>query len=223
MTRTRLRLLRLAERASWAFGLAGLLWWGTSQAAAAVATRQDLARFAALQAASRAAYPEPSLWSSDRRGVWRTPPLGLAPVPLAVLRIAKIRLEVPILPGTDDRTLDRAVGHIEGTALPGTDGNVGLAGHRDSFFRGLKDINPGDLIEIDTHAERSSYRVERIWVVDPTEVSVLTPTSGPALTLVTCYPFDFVGPAPRRFIVRALPANRVASQLIAESAQKWRE
>ena len=73
-----------------------------------------------------------------------------APAPLAVLRIPKIRLEVPVLPGTDDRTLDRAVGHIEGTAQPGTDGNSGIAGHRDGFFRGLKDIAPGDAIELDT-------------------------------------------------------------------------
>ena len=188
-----------------------------------MSTRHDLARFAALETASQAGEPEPSLWASDRVGLRRTALLGPGPVPLAVLRIAKIQLEVPVLPGTDDRTLDRAVGHIEGTALPGTGGNMGIAGHRDSFFRGLREINPGDLIEIDTRAEKSIYRVERTWVVDLTEVSVLAPTSGPALTLVTCYPFDFIGPAPRRFIVRALPVNRVASQVIAENAQKRRE
>ena len=128
-----------------------------------------------------------------------------------------------MLPGTDDRTLDRGVGHIEGTALPGTDGNLAIAGHRDGFFRGLKDIATGDLIEIVTVRETSTYRVERTWVVDPTDVSVLEPTPGPALTLVTCYPFYFIGSAPRRFIVRAVPANPVATQVIAKSAQKWRE
>lgn len=223
MDATRLRLLRLAERAGLTLGLVGLLWWGTLQAGAAMSTRQELERFAALQLASEASAPELSAWSSDRGGPWRTAPLGPVPVPLAVLRIAKIQLEVPVLPGTDDRTLDRAVGHIEGTALPGTDGNVGLAGHRDSFFRGLKEINPGDAIEIDTRLGNYSFRVERMWVVDPTEVSILAPTSGPALTLVTCYPFDFIGSAPRRFIVRAVPADRVASEVIAESAQKWRK
>jgi sortase A len=112
------------------------------------------------------------------------------------------------LPGTDAGTLDRGVGHVEGTAPPGTGGNVGIAGHRDSFFRGLKDIHPRDLIEVDTPQESYSYRVERMWVVDPTEVSVLAPTPGPALTLVTCFPFDFIGSAPRRFIVRAVPVTR---------------
>ena len=73
-----------------------------------------------------------------------------APVPMAVLRIPKIRLEAPVLPGTDDSTLDRAVGHIVGTAKPGTVGNSGIAGHRDGFFRGLKDMVPGDVIELDT-------------------------------------------------------------------------
>ncbi len=109
-----------------------------------------------------------------------------------------------MLPGTDDRTLDRAVGHIEGTAQPGTDGNSGIAGHRDGFFRGLKDITPGDVIELDTLQGKDVYRVERTWVVNPEDVSVLDPTSTRALTLVTCYPFYFVGSAPRRFIVRAV-------------------
>jgi sortase A len=121
-----------------------------------------------------------------------------------VLRIPKIRLEVPVLPGTDDRTLDRAVGYIEGTALPGTDGNLGIAGHRDGFFRGLKDIATGDVIELDTIQGTDVYRVERTWVVNPEDVSVLDPTSARALTLVTCYPFYFIGSAPQRFIVRAV-------------------
>ena len=121
-----------------------------------------------------------------------------------MLRIPKIGLEVPVLPGTDERTLDRAVGHIEGTAQPGTDGNLAIAGHRDGFFRGLKDIAPGDLIELDTMQGKDTYRVERTWVVNPEDVSVLDPTSTRVLTLVTCYPFYFVGEAPYRFIVRAV-------------------
>ena len=112
-----------------------------------------------------------------------------------------------MLPGTDDGTLDRAVGHIEGTANPGAEGNAGIAGHRDGFFRGLKDIIPGDVIELDTLQGSDSYRVERVWIVDPEDVSVLDPTSTRALTLVTCYPFYFVGSAPRRFIVRAVLAG----------------
>ena len=85
---------------------------------------------------------------------------------------------MPVLPGTDDFTLNRAVGHIGDTALPGTDGNSGLAGHRDGFFRGLKDIGPGDAIEVETlRGKKEVYRVERIWIVDPEDVSVLDPTA----------------------------------------------
>src|SRR6185503_18622734 len=101
-------------------------------------------------------------------------------------------------------TLDRGVGHIEHTAAPRSDGNSGIAGHRDGFFRGLKDIGSGDAIELETLGEREVYRVDRMWIVDPTDVSVLDPTPTPSLTLVTCYPFYFVGSAPQRYIVRAV-------------------
>ena len=115
-----------------------------------------------------------------------------------------------MLPGTDDFVLNRAVGYIEGTALPGKDGNSGIAGHRDGFFRGLKDIAAGDAIELETLDSRQQYRVERTWVVDPEDVSVLDPTPIRSLTLVTCYPFYFIGPAPQRFIVRAVPAAGIS-------------
>ncbi len=114
---------------------------------------------------------------------------------------------MPVLPGTDDRTLDRAVGHIDDTALPGTDGNSGIAGHRDGFFRGLKDIVPGDEIELETLKGKEIYRVDRTWVVNPEDVTVLNPTHTRSLTLVTCYPFYYVGAAPQRFIVRAVLAG----------------
>ena len=188
----------------WAFGVVGLVWWGAFHVGVATSTRHDLARFGALQRiALEARTPDQSLWSSERVSAWHRALLDPAPAPLAVLRIPSIRLEVPVLPGTDDGTLDRAVGFIEGTARPGTDGNLGIAGHRDGFFRGLKDIAPGDRIELDTMQGTDVYRVERTWVVTPEDVSVLDPTSTRTLTLVTCYPFYFVGSAPNRFIVRA--------------------
>jgi sortase A len=112
--------------------------------------------------------------------------------PLAVIRIDRIHVEAPVLEGTDDLTLNRGVGHISGTALFGGNGNIGIAGHRDGFFRGLKDITVGD-------------RIERLEIVDPKNVSVLRPSNKPALTLVTCYPFYFIGKAPQRFIVHAVP------------------
>jgi sortase A len=112
-----------------------------------------------------------------------------------------------VLPGTDEFVLNRGVGHIEDTARPGAEGNCGIAGHRDGFFRGLKDIALGDAIELETLDGRQMYHVERRWIVDPEDVSVLDPTPVRSLTLVTCYPFYFIGSAPQRFIVRAVPAE----------------
>jgi sortase A len=204
---TRHGWLLAAERTCWALGLAGLAWWGAYHLGVAGSMRHDLERFAALRVTpeqSLRVTPDQSLWSPLRVSAWRQALSEPVPAPLAVLRIPKIRLEVAVLPGTDDRTLDRGVGHIQDTAQPGTDGNLGIAGHRDGFFRGLKDMTPGDLMELDTLQGTDVYRVERTWVVGPEEVSVLDPTSTPAITLVTCYPFYFVGSAPDRFIVRAV-------------------
>jgi len=206
--RVRRRLLLLVERTCWAFGLIGLVSWGAFHAGVSSGTRHDLERFAVLRlVAQEQGTPDQSLWSPQRVSAWRQALLEPAPAPMGVLRIPKIRLEVPVLPGTDDRTLDRAVGYIEGTAQPGTDGNLGIAGHRDGFFRGLKDIATGDVIELDTIQGTDVYRVERTWVVNPEDVSVLDQTSTRALTLVTCYPFYFIGSAPSRFIVRAVPID----------------
>lgn len=123
--------------------------------------------------------------------------------PLALLRIDKIRLEVPVFDGTDDRTLDRGVGRIAGTARIGESGNVGIAGHRDGFFRGLKDINMGDTMVLETATGTQTYVIDSIKLVTPDDVSVLKSEPTQALTLVTCYPFYFIGSAPQRFIVHA--------------------
>lgn len=124
---------------------------------------------------------------------------------LAVLRIPGIALEVPVSYGTQETALRRGAGLIEGTAMPGTRGNVAIAAHRDTFFRGLKDVAPGDLIELNTLDHTQTYRVTNLSVVEPADVHVLADTGEPVLTLVTCYPFYFVGNAPQRFIVRAEP------------------
>jgi sortase A len=100
--------------------------------------------------------------------------------------------------------LNRGAGWIEGTAGLGSSGNVGVAGHRDGFFRGLKDINEGDAIEIATIDGSLTYKVSEIMIVEPKDVYVLEPTPDPSVTLVTCYPFYFVGNAPQRYIVRAV-------------------
>ena len=205
METPRRRLLLVVEIVCLALGLAGLARLALFRQKVATETRHELEHFAAVRAlASPAGTPDQSLWSPVRVNAWRQAIGAPVPAPLAVLRIPKIRLEVPVLDGTDDHTLDRAAGHIEDTAQPGMDGNSGIAGHRDGFFRGLKDITPGDMIELDTLQGTDVYRVERTWVVKPEDVSVLDPTPKPALTLVTCYPFYFVGSAPERFIVRAV-------------------
>jgi sortase A len=127
--------------------------------------------------------------------------------PLAVIRIDRVHVEAPVLEGTDDVTLNRGVGHIAGTALIGENGNVGLAGHRDGFFRGLKNIRVGDRIDLEEPGRIETYVVERLEIVDPDNVSVLRSSSKRALTLVTCYPFYYIGAAPRRFIVHAVPID----------------
>jgi sortase A len=197
------------ERTAWAFGVVCLATWGALYIDGIAGARHELERFALVQAGAAAQRPAPdlSLYDPERISAWRRALTEAAQPPLAVLRIPKIRLEVPVLAGTDDLTLNRAVGHIEDTALPGTDGNSGIAGHRDGFFRGLKDIGPDDVIELETLRGKEAYRIERTWIVDPQDVSVLHPTSTRSLTLVTCYPFYYVGAAPQRYIVRAVRAD----------------
>ena len=119
------------------------------------------------------------------------------------IEIPRLGVAAVIKAGTDARTLQLAVGHIPGTSLPGEPGNIGLAGHRDTFFRRLRKIRPDDEIRVTTPEGVFTYRVERMDVVEPTDVWVLNPTEYSALTLVTCYPFSYIGSAPQRFIVRA--------------------
>jgi len=122
---------------------------------------------------------------------------------VGLLKIPRLRFSVIILEGVGSDILKRAAGHISGTALPGTIGNVGIAGHRDTLFRPLRDIRANDLIVLETPKGIFRYRVERTEVVEPTDVDVLHHTEDAQLTLVTCYPFYFLGPAPKRFIVHA--------------------
>lgn len=122
---------------------------------------------------------------------------------LGLMDIPRLGLSVAILQGTSSRTLRLGAGHIEGTPLPGEAGNSAIAGHRDTFFRDLKDIRPKDEIQLQTATALFHYEVDWVKVVDPDDLSVLAPSTESALTLVTCYPFYLVGPAPKRFVVRA--------------------
>jgi len=117
--------------------------------------------------------------------------------------IRRVGVSAIVREGDDTATLQHAVGHIPDTALPGEAGNAGLAGHRDTFFRGLRNVRAGDRISVTTPAGMVEYVVRGTRIVDPDDVSVLNPTERQTLTLVTCYPFYYIGSAPRRFIVQA--------------------
>ena len=130
-----------------------------------------------------------------------TPPA--ADALLGRLEIPRLKLSVMVREGADSKTLRRAVGHIPGTALPGYVGNVALAGHRDTYFRSLRNIKRDDTIDFETEHGIYRYRVESTQVVGPRDVHVLAASHGDTLTLVTCYPFYYIGSAPKRFIVRA--------------------
>jgi LPXTG-site transpeptidase (sortase) family protein len=119
-------------------------------------------------------------------------------------------IRVPIYNGTDHVTLDRGVGRIKGMAKMDEDGNLGISGHRDGFFRGLKDIEVGDDIKIQTTRGTENYAVTSITIIDKSDISILKPTTEKTLTIVTCYPFYFVGHAPKRYIVHASPIKTLA-------------
>ena len=204
---------RVLELVLWIAGVGLLLTYGIVRTWSFQQQQQGLERFAAARIQESAAamtvaatipvlpQPDRSLWSAHRVRAYDA---GSAPrTPLGVLRIPSIGLAVPIYEGTADSTLDRGAGHIEGTAQLDEQGNVGIAAHRDGFFRALKDIEVGTELMLQTPRSDRRYRVTQLLVTEPTDVSVIGKTPTPAVTLVTCYPFYFVGSAPQRFIVRA--------------------
>jgi sortase A len=146
--------------------------------------------------------PDQSLWSPERKQGYAASLALVTEPPVAILRIPELGLEVPVFATDSELNLNRGAGLIAGMGRPDTGGNVGIAGHRDGFFRVLKDARAGQHIEVQTRLRRHVYRIESTRVVDPVELEVLADTTLPTLTLVTCYPFYFLGSAPQRFIVR---------------------
>jgi len=147
--------------------------------------------------------PDQSLWSEQRVIDYEESLKAGKDLPLAVLTIEKLGIQVPVYDGTDEFNLNRGVGRIKGTAAIDGQGNLGIAGHRDGFFRALEDIEEGDVIELLTTQGIINYNVSSIEIVEPTDVSVLAATTSSTITLVTCYPFYYVGHAPKRYIVKA--------------------
>ena len=200
-------------------GLVLLGFWGVARFHRTVVSRVAMERFRAAEKNARPENLSPvvdpelgrkvdfRLWSNNRITAYEVGLREKKEMPIAILRIPKIDLEVPVFDGTDDLTLNRGVGRIEGTARIGQSGNLGIAGHRDGFFRGLKDIGPGDSIDLEAQGKTVHYTVSQTQIVGPGDVQVLRPTPAPTITLVTCFPFYFVGSAPQRFIVTASILN----------------
>ncbi len=148
--------------------------------------------------------PDQSLWSTERIAAYNAvsaePDDGAA----GLLEIPGLDLLAPVYLGASDINMNRGLGWIEGTARPGDSGNLGIAGHRDGFFRPLKDIQLEQVVILRTSRGEVTYRVKSLEIVEPDAVEVLEPTGDNRLTLVTCYPFYYIGSAPQRFIVKAV-------------------
>jgi sortase A len=157
------------------------------------------------------AQPDTTLWAEKRIAEYERSLEVQAAAPQAVLTIPRLNIEVPVYDGADEFNLNRGVARIRGTARVGEAGNLGIAGHRDGFFRGLKDISIGDGLELQTTRGIVRYAVSSIEIVEPSDVSVLAPTEENTITLVTCYPFYYVGHAPQRYIVTATAEHLLAS------------
>lgn len=220
-------ILKFIERGCTFLGAVGLCVVGYAYLDAAIGSRSAVASFEAA-AAERAAgtsqpavltnnlsAPDQSLWSENAKAKYVKAQAKDHDTPVALLNIERLSLEVPVFVGTDRVTLNRGAGIIDGTALPGENGNVVISAHRDSYFRSLKDIAVGDAIILRTLDGREHFEVVDISITDPLDISVLDDTESSTLTLITCYPFYFVGFAPERYIVRAIPTTQTSNQTIA--------
>jgi sortase A len=189
-TSTTNRLLKCSLAILWTLAAVTLFHWGRSALARALYQKESQTALHEALASGRPRIPTPHEW-------------------LGRLAIPRLQLSVMVLEGAEESDLALGVGHIPGTARPGQSGNAGLAGHRDTFFRALRGIRPGDEILWTSLENSSRYVVEFTEVVDAAEIRVLNSTEETTLTLVTCYPFYYIGPAPERFVVRAhLAGNR---------------
>jgi sortase A len=206
-------------------GLALIAWpvyVTTDSAIAQWSSRRQLAR--AEQGAHTMSSNTPPV---DQREtiVVRTPGTTAAPAAapgtvLGQVEVPRLGLSYVLLEGTDNKTLGRSVGHVEGTGLPGSAGNIGIAGHRDTHFRKLEWIHRDDEIVVTSpDGTRDVYSVEWSRLFAPGDIQVLDESHGPAVTLITCFPFEYVGSAPLRLVVRALPVDATKTRLTA-SAQR---
>jgi sortase A len=141
---------------------------------------------------------------------------------LGRFEVPRLKLSYALLEGTDNRTLDKSIGHVEGTGLPGESGNIGIAGHRNTHFRKLEWIRRGDMIVITSARGQFRYHVEWARLFRTDDLQVLDGAHGPAVTLVTCFPFEYVGSAPLRYVIRALPDSDTRARLSPRREQPKR-
>ncbi|HYT67622.1 MAG TPA: class D sortase [Vicinamibacterales bacterium] len=204
-------MIRAIERLLFVLGFAALGWYATAhieaarEQAALSRELEDAQRKFAAQTTANSTIGTTTTTSATANAPVKVPTRAL----IGRIEVKRLKLSAVAREGIDMRTLRGAVGHIPGTALPGQQGNAAFAGHRDTFFRPLKDIRAGDEVLVTTDTGVHRYSVVSTRIVEPTDTWVLRPAEGGVLTLVTCYPFDYVGNAPKRFIVQAslLPAS----------------
>jgi sortase A len=191
-------LMRWIERTAWVVGFTLLGMYGGMRLWAQESSSKAVQEFRAMSVAPA----DQSLWSHQRVVAYREAQRA-GDAPEAVLRMPELALEVPVYGDTSDFNLDRGAGRIPGTATLEQSGNLGIAAHRDGFFRKLKDVTIGMDLYLEHGGHTQRYHITEITIVTPEDGSVLAPTTRPSITLVTCYPFYFVGSAPQRYIVRA--------------------
>lgn len=203
---THLARMRMLERAARLAGCAALAFCALAYATGELGRRADLEALEAPTTGLPAspAPPDQSLWSPTRLQEYASSLNIAVGPPVALLRIESVGVEVPVYRDTREIHLNRGAGLIGGMASPGEGGNLGIAAHRDGYFRGLKDLKVGDPVILRARGHRFVYRVASIDIVPKHDVALLGDTADPTITLVTCFPFYFVGQAPLRFVARAL-------------------
>lgn len=198
----KMRMGRWLEYALWTAGCVLIGAFALAKTQSSAVQSEAISQLEENWRVTAAKAPSTELWSEKRVSSYASN-RDNEKAPLALLSIAKVGVRVAVFNGTSEDILKVGAGRVPGTATITGDGNLAIAAHRDGYFRGLKDITVGDEILVRHDGGTSRYLVSVLSIVDPGDVSVLASTATPALTLITCYPFYFVGDAPQRFIVRA--------------------
>ena len=212
-------LMRWIERTAWVVGFTLLGTYGGMRLWAQESSTKAVQEFRAMSVSPA----DQALWSHQRVVAYQEAQRA-GDVPEAVLRLPSLALEVPVYGDTSDFNLDRGAGRIPGTATLDQSGNLGIAAHRDGFFRKLKDAAIGMDLYLEHGGHTQRYHITEISIVTPEESAVLAPTGRPSVTLVTCYPFYFVGSAPKRFIVRGqLDENQTLNHVVNQKNLQRRD